>query len=100
MAKHLILLSTILLLWLAPTGVQARDGLWFSSKFTTGYNQVYIAAQVDMFQSAPVRTRIELGYILEPHDNLDIVPRYIWQLPRGETQFRHIFGVTLKLTFP
>jgi len=78
----------------------AREGFWASNKLTIGYDQIYIAAQVDVFQFEPVRTRFEAGYAFEPHDNLDIVPRYILQLPRGKKQFEHIFGLTLKLTFP
>jgi len=78
----------------------AREGFWASNKLTIGYDQAYIATQVDVFQFEPVRTRVELGYIFEPYNNLDIVPRYILQLPRGENRFEHIFGLTLKLTFP
>ncbi len=93
-------LATILWLLSIPTQVYAQDGLWFSNKLTIGYGNVYTAIQIDGFQFEPARTRLELGYIFEPYDNLDIVPRYRLQLPQGPRALEHIFGLDLKLTFP
>ena len=77
----------------------ARDGFWASNKLTVGYGNVYTAVQVDIFQLEPPRTRLELGYIFEAHDNLNIVPRYRLQLAQGPRVREHIFGLDLKLTF-
>ena len=77
----------------------ARDGFWFSNKLTVGYGNVYTAIQIDVFQFEPPRTRLELGYIFEAYDNLDIVPRYRLQLPQRSQDLEHIFGLDLKLTF-
>jgi hypothetical protein len=77
----------------------ARDGLWISNKLTIGYGNVYTAVQVDIFQLEPPRTRLELGYIFEVHDNLNIVPRYRLQLPQSPRELEHVFGLDLKLAF-
>ena len=98
--KHLLQVAGAVLLLLTPSNVYARDGFWASNKLTIGYDQVYTAIQVDVFQFEPPRTRLEIGYIFEVYDNLDIVPRYRIQIPQGPRDLEHIFGLDLKLTFP
>ena len=98
MKKILVVLS-IVGYTLMSNSAYARDGLWASNKLTIGFNQMYISTQIDIFQFESPRYRIEPGYIFEPLDNLDIVPRYILQLPRREGRLEHIFGLSLKLTF-
>ncbi len=98
MKKILVVLS-IVGCTLMSSDARARDGLWVSNKLTIGYDQAYVSTQVDIFQFESPRHRVELGYIFEPLDNLDIVPRYILQLPRREGRLEHIFGLSLKLTF-
>jgi len=78
----------------------ARDGLWISNKLTVGYNQIYIASQIDILRQEPVRVRIEHGYIFDPHDNIELVPRYILQIPTPGRRLEHIIGIDLKLRFP
>ena len=97
---RLLQLTAIMLVLLAPSSAYARNGFWFSNKLTIGYGNVYTAIKIDGFQFEPPRTRLELGYIFEPYDNLDIVPRYRLQLPQGPRVVEHIFGLDLKITFP
>ena len=97
--KKILAVLSIVGCTLISSNAYARNGLWISNKLTIGYNQAYISTQVDIFQFQSPRHRIELGYIFEPLENLDIVPRYILQLPRQESALEHIFGISLKLTF-
>ena len=97
--KQLLFIVGVLLL-LIPHEAHARDGFWVSNKLAFGYAQVYAALQIDVFQLEPPRTRVEVGYIFEVHDNLNVVPRYQLQLPQGPRALEHILGLDLKLTFP
>ena len=96
----LLQLIIIILVLSAPSIAYARDGFWFSNKLTIGYGNIYTAIQIEGFQFEPPRTRLEFGYIFEPYDNLDIVPRYRIQIPQGPREIEHIFGLDLKITLP
>jgi len=90
------------LLFLIPCEALAtRDGFWVSNKITFGYDQCIFLTQIDFVGHEPPRAKMDWGYIIEPNDFLDIVPRYVLQLPNSANpQAEHQFGLDLKLTLP
>ena len=90
------------LLFLIPCEAFAtRDGFWVSNKLTFGYDQCIFLTQIDLVRHEPPRAKMEGGYIFEPNEFLDVVPRYVLRLPNSTNpQVEHQFGLDFKLTLP